>query len=206
MTSEQALLAVDLGGTLFFGLEGALAAIDGRLDLFGVLVLAFATALGGGLVRDVLIGAVPPAAIRDHRYAIAAFAGGGIAIGLHRLVRHLPPALSIGLDAAGLSLFAVSGAVKAHAVGLHPLMAILMGTITGVGGGTVRDVLLARVPAVLRVDVYAVAALVGSAVTIAGLTQGAGRPVMMAAGAVVCFLVRVVSAWQHWNLPRIGMP
>jgi len=96
--------------------------------------------------------------------------------------------------------------VKAHAIGLHPLMAILMGTITGVGGGTVRDVLLARVPAVLRVEVYAVAALVGSAVTITGLTQGATRPVMMAAGAVVCFLVRVVSAWQHWNLPRIGGP
>jgi uncharacterized membrane protein YeiH len=203
VTPERLLFVVDLAGTLFFGLEGALAAIASRLDVFGVMVLAFATALGGGLVRDVLIGAIPPAAIRDPSYAIAAFVGGGMAIGLHRLVAQMPVAVSIGLDAAGLALFAVSGAVKAHDFGIAPLMAVLMGTITGVGGGTVRDLFLARVPAVLRVDVYAVAALAGATVTVVGLASGRSRPAAMAAGAAACFLLRVVSAWQGWNLPRI---
>lgn len=204
MTPERLLFAVDLAGTLFFGLEGALAAIAGRLDVFGVMVLAFATALGGGLVRDVLIGAIPPAAIRDPRYAVAAFVGGGIAIGLHRMVTQLPAVVTTALDAAGLALFAVSGATKAHDAGIAPLLAVLMGTITGVGGGTVRDVFLARVPAVLRVDIYAVAALVGATVTIVGLDWGRSRASAMAAGAAVCFGLRVVSAWQRWNLPRVG--
>lgn len=204
MTPERLLFVVDLAGTLVFGLEGGLAAIAGRLDVFGVMVLAFATALGGGLVRDVLIGAIPPAAIHDPRYATAAFVGGGIAIVLHRLVTRLPRAVSVGLDAAGLALFAVSGAVKAHDAGIAPLMAVLMGTITGVGGGTVRDLFLARVPAVLRVDVYAVAALAGATVTIVAVGWGRSRPMAMAAGAAVCFLLRVVSAWQNWNLPRVG--
>jgi uncharacterized membrane protein YeiH len=204
VTPERLLFVVDLAGTLVFGLEGGLAAIAGRLDVFGVMVLAFATALGGGLVRDVLIGAIPPAAIRDPRYATAAFVGGGIAIVLHRLVTRLPRAVSVGLDAAGLALFAVSGAVKAHDAGIAPLLAVLMGTITGVGGGTVRDLFLARVPAVLRVDVYAVAALAGAMVTIVAIGWGRSRPSAMATGAGVCFLLRVVSAWQNWNLPRVG--
>jgi len=206
VTPERLLFVVDLAGTLFFGLEGALAAIAGRLDVFGVMVLAFATALGGGLVRDVLIGAIPPAAIRDPRYAIAGFVGGGVAIALRRVVARMPVAVSTGLDAAGLALFAVSGAVKAHDVGIAPLMAVLMGTITGVGGGTIRDLFLARVPAVLRVDVYAVAALAGATVTILGLGGDRPRAVSMAAGAAACFLLRVVSARQGWNLPRIGRP
>jgi uncharacterized membrane protein YeiH len=204
VTPERLLFVVDLAGTLVFGLEGGLAAIAGRLDVFGVMVLAFATALGGGLVRDVLIGAIPPVAIRDPRYATAAFVGGGVAIVLHRLVTRLPRAVSVGLDAAGLALFAVSGAVKAHDAGIAPLLAVLMGTITGVGGGTVRDVFLARVPAVLRVDVYAVAALAGATVTIVAVGWGRSRPGAMAAGAAICFLLRVVSAWQNWNLPRVG--
>ena len=204
MTPERLLFLVDLAGTFFFGLEGALAAIAGRLDLFGVMVLAFATALGGGIVRDVLIGAIPPAAIRDPSYATVAFVGGGVAIVLHRVVTQLPRAVRIGLDAAGLALFAVSGAVKAHDAGIAPLLAVLMGTITGVGGGTVRDLFLARVPAVLRVDVYAVAALAGAAATIVGVGWGRPRLGSMAAGAAVCFVLRVVSAWRHWNVPRVG--
>jgi uncharacterized membrane protein YeiH len=166
------------------------------------MVLSFATASAGGIIRDLLIGAVPPQAIRDWRYAGVAFAAGVFAFFFHHFVRQVPSPVAVGLDAAGLALFAVSGAGKALAYGLHPFMAILMGTITGVGCGTARDVLLARVPSVLRVDVYAVAALAGSAFMIAGLRLGMPRALVTILGAVVCFVLRVVSLWQHWNLPR----
>jgi uncharacterized membrane protein YeiH len=205
-TFDNLLFVVDLAGTFVFAVEGAMAAIEGRLDFFGVMVLSFATALGGGVIRDLLIGAVPPAAIRDTWYPITAFIGGAVAFFLSRFVQQIPSFLVIGLDAAGLGLFAVSGAAKALAYDIHPFMAVLMGTITGVGGGTTRDIFLARVPAVLRVDVYAVAALVGSAVMISGIKLGMSRSLMMAVGAIACFLLRVLSVWQHWNLPRVNGP
>ena len=118
-------------------------------------------------------------------------------------MQQVPSPVVVGLDAAGLALFAVAGAGKALAYDIPPFIAIFMGAITGVGGGTIRDMLLARIPAVLRVDVYATAALVGAAVMIVGLKLGKPRTLMAALGAVVCFLLRVVSVWQHWNLPRV---
>jgi uncharacterized membrane protein YeiH len=202
--TDQLLFVVDMAGTLVFGIEGATAAVAGNLDYFGVLVLGFATALGGGIVRDLLIGAIPPASIRDWRYPAMAFTGAGVVIIWHSFVALIPSTLIMVLDAAGLGLFAVAGAGKALAFGLEPLLCVLMGTITGVGGGTIRDIMLARVPNILRQDIYAVAALVGSAVMIAGMKMGKPRRLMAAAGGAVCFLLRVISVWQHWNLPRVG--
>lgn len=200
------LLGVDLAATLVFAIEGAMVAIASNLDLLGLMVLAFATALGGGIIRDVLIGAVPPRSIRDWRFGIVAFAGGAGAFFFHYLVRQIPSAVIIGFDAAGLALFAVSGAGKALAYEINPFVSVLMGGITGVGGGTVRDVLLAQVPAVLRTDIYAVAALAGSAVMVAGLKLGGPRTLMTVLGAILCFTLRVVSVWQHWNLPKVIWP
>lgn len=200
---DKLLVAVDLLGTFVFAVEGAMAAIAGQLDLFGVLVLAFVTASGGGVIRDLLIGDIPPSSIRDRRYAITAFLGGAVAFFLYQLVGQVPTLLLIGLDAAGLGLFAIAGAVKALDRQIDPLMAVLMGTITGVGGGTMRDVLLSEIPAVLRVDIYAVAALLGSAITTIGIRRGLSRRWMMALGITVCFLLRVISVWQHWNLPKV---
>jgi hypothetical protein len=111
-----------------------------------LMVLAFATALGGGIIRDVLIGDAPPASLRDWRYAAVAFAGGAVVFFLHQFVQSIPGNVILVLDAAGLSLFAIAGAQKALVFGMHPFVAILLGTITGVGGGTARDVLLAQVP------------------------------------------------------------
>jgi uncharacterized membrane protein YeiH len=108
------------------------------------------------------------------------------------------------LDAAGLSLFAVAGAEKALSFEIHPFIAVLMGGITGVGGGTIRDVLLAEVPTVLRADVYATAALAGAAVVVIGLRLKLPRTPVVIAGVVVCFLLRMISVWLHWNLPKIG--
>jgi uncharacterized membrane protein YeiH len=196
------LLVVDLAAAVFLGVEGAMAAIEGNLDIFGILVLSFATALGGGVIRDLLIGAIPPAATEDPRYAIAAFAGGAATFFSFRLVQEVPNGLLVGFDAVGLALFAVAGAAKALDRKIAPFMAVLMGTLTGVGGGTIRDIFLARVPAILRVDVYAVAALAGAAVMVVGMRLGLPRKWMMPAGAVVCFVLREYAVWRHLNLPK----
>src|ERR1700677_3303755 len=198
---SRLLLTLDLLGTFVFALEGALTAVDGDLDLLGLMVLSFATALGGGIIRDVLIGAIPPGSIRDWRLGSVAFLGGAIVFLFHHFVRQIPNPLILSLDAAGLALFAVSGAGKAVEYGIHPFIAVLMGGVTGVGGGTVRDVLLAQVPTVLRADVYASAALAGAAVTVIGLRLNLPRAWTMILGGIVCFALRVVSVIEHWNLP-----
>lgn len=195
-------LTVDLLGTLLFAVEGAMAGIGANLDLLGLLVLAFATALGGGLVRDILIGDVPPACLKDWHYTATALAGGVLAFVLGRSVEAVPIQVLITLDAAGLSAFAVAGTRKTLQWELHPFVAILMGTITGVGGGTIRDMFLARVPTVLRADVYATAALAG-AVVLVGLRRASVPDKWSAlAGGIVCFCLRMVSVWLGWSLPR----
>ncbi|AXC14577.1 hypothetical protein ACPOL_5327 [Acidisarcina polymorpha] len=204
-TTVDALLStVDFAGTLLFALEGAIAAIHGNLDFLGMVVLAFATAVGGGILRDLLIGATPPSAIRDWRYGAIALAGAATAFFFHQLVQEIPVMLMLTLDAAGLALFAISGAGKALEYGIHPAMAIVMGGITGVGGGTVRDVLLAQVPAVLRADVYATAALLGAAVLVIGLKLNLPRIAVGVAAASACFLLRMAAILFHWNLPKVS--
>ena len=203
-TNSDVLLSVfDLAGTLVFALEGAMAAIRGDLDILGVLVLAFVTAVGGGILRDLLIGAVPPAAIRDWRYIGIAIVGATGAAVLFYWERTFPDQVLLTLDAAGLSLFAVAGAEKALNYQMHPLLAVVMGGITGVGGGTMRDLLLAKVPGVLHKDVYASAALLGGAVMVLALKAKAPRAVAMLGGFGACFLLRMVSVLRHWNLPRL---
>ena len=165
------LLVVDLLGTFIFAVEGATAGIEANLDLLGLMEVAFATALGGGMIRDLLIGAVPPNSIRDWRYPTAAFLGGAVVFCFYQFVSQVSPWVIIVFDAAGLGLFAVAGAAKALDFGIHPFIAVLMGGVTGVGGGTIRDILLARIPTVLRADVYATAALAGAAVLVLGLSQ-----------------------------------
>jgi uncharacterized membrane protein YeiH len=202
--ADTLLLAVDFAGTFLFAIEGGMAAARGHLDLLGAAVLAFATALGGGIIRDVLIGAIPPNSIRDWRYPAIAFLGAATAFFFHSFVQDFPAAVLVLLDAAGLSLFAVAGAEKALSFEIHPFIAVLMGGITGVGGGTIRDVLLAEVPTVLRADVYATAALAGAAVVVIGLRLKLPRTPVVIAGVVVCFLLRMISVWLHWNLPKNG--
>jgi uncharacterized membrane protein YeiH len=200
---DRALFAADIVGTLIFAIEGAVAAVRGNLDLMGLMVLAFATALGGGIIRDLLIGDVPPASLKDWRYAATAFAGAAMVFCLHRPIeRHMDGSIVI-LDAAGLSLFAIVGTRKALVYGMNPLVAVLLGTISGVGGGTIRDVLLAQVPTVLRADVYATAALAGAIVMAVTYRVGMPRVWAGAMGGAICFCLRVVSVWGHWNLPRV---
>lgn len=200
---DALLLVIDLIGTFVFAVEGALAGINAGLDVFGLMVLAFVTALGGGTIRDLLIEAIPPNSIRDWRYGATAFAGGGAVFCFHRVIQQVPAHLLITLDAAGLALFAVAGADKALEFGITPLLAVLMGAVTGAGGGTVRDVLLAKIPAVLNSDVYAAAALAGAVVMLVLLKVKMPRGLAMSVGAAVCFVVRMLAVWRHWNLPKV---
>jgi uncharacterized membrane protein YeiH len=202
--TTRALLVIDLLATLLFAVEGANEAATAHLDLLGVMIVAFATALGGGVVRDLLIAATPPGAIKDWRYPATAFVGGMLVIAFLPLVQRLPAPLLTAVDAAALSLFAVTGVRKALQHGISPFMAVLMGAITGSGGGVVRDLLLVRLPAVLHTDVYAVAALFGGVVLVAAQRLGAGAGTAAIAGGCACFVLRLVAVWQHWNLPRAG--
>jgi uncharacterized membrane protein YeiH len=197
------LLVVDLAGVLVFAVEGALAGIGAELDLLGLMVVAFATALGGGMIRDLLIGAIPPNSVRDWRYPATAFTGAGAVFFFYQFFQRVPAELMITLDAAGLALCAVAGAGKAIEFGINPLLAVLMGGVTGVGGGTIRDVLLTRVPGVLRTDIYAAAALAGAAVVVIGLKTRLPRGLVMTLGAAACFVLRLVAVARHWNLPRV---
>ncbi len=200
------LTVLDLAGTLLFGVEGAMTAIGGNLDLLGLMVLGFATALAGGIIRDLLIGAVPPDSLRDWRYSATAVSGAVLVFFLHHFVQAVPNDIILVLDAAGLAMFTAAGTEKALEYEMHPFVAVLLGTLTGIGGGTVRDILLARIPIVLRADVYATAAIAGSAVMIVARRLGV-HPVLAAfLGGAACFLLRMISVWLHWNLPRVAAP
>lgn len=195
------VFATDLMGTALFAAEGASTGVVVHLDILGVLVLAFATALGGGLIRDVLLGSLPPNAIRDWRYPAVALATGLAMFLLHEPAAAMNAPLLIVLDAAGLSFCAVAGATKALEFDLHPLLATLLGGISGVGGGTIRDLLINRVPAVLRSDVYAAAALLGAAVVMLLLKLRVRPAVANLAGIASCFTLRMLAVSHHWNLP-----
>jgi uncharacterized membrane protein YeiH len=196
------LLVLDLLGTFVFALDGALLALRvARLDIVGTVTLGMVTAIGGGVIRDLLIGAVPPATFSDWRYLAVATAGGLIAFLLgHRLERLSAP-ITV-LDAAGLSLFAVTGASKALDFGLGAGQAVILGAITAVGGGTVRDVLVRRVPAVLQSGLYAIPAIIGAAITVATIRTEVFGPITAVAAAAVCFLIRMVGVRYDLNAPR----
>lgn len=195
------ILVLDLFGVFVFALSGALVGVRNRLDVFGVLVLAGITGLGGGMLRDVLIGAVPPATLADWRYLVVTPVAGLIAFrfhpGLSRIERHIS-----WFDALGLGLFCVTGTVKALQYDLNPLAAALLGMLTAIGGGALRDVVAGRTPLVLRQEVYALAALAGAAVVVIAWSAGWYQPWVAVAGAVLCVVIRLLAIRHHWQMPR----
>src|SRR5213080_3686558 len=194
------VLALDLAGTFVFALTGAMTAVKHRLDLYGILVLSFAAATFGGIGRDLLIGSVPPAALADWRYIAASLlAGVTVFFSYSATTRFQTPVLI--LDGAGLAFFAVSGALKALAFGLTPIAAIMLGMLTGVGGGIARDILVAEIPTVLRAELYAVAALAGATVVVVGRTLHFPTIPITIAGAVLCFGLRFMAIRYGWHLP-----
>jgi uncharacterized membrane protein YeiH len=194
------LLVLDLVGTFVFAISGAMAGVTRRLDLFGILVLSFVAGNVGGITRDVLIGSVPPAAVSDWRYLTVSLLAGAITFYWYSAVERLRSPVLI-FDAAGLALFAVSGAQKALAFGLNPIMAALLGMLTGIGGGMMRDILLAEIPTVLRADLYAIAALAGAAVVVIGNLLHFPPTATTMVGALLCFGLRLMAIQRAWHLP-----
>jgi len=194
------LVAFDLGGTFVFALSGATAGVKHRLDLFGVLVLSFAAGNSGGIARDVMIGAHPPAAVADWRYIAVSMLAGLVTFYWYRIINRLSSPVLV-FDAAGLALFAVAGAGKALAFQAGPVAAILLGMLTGIGGGMVRDILVMEIPTVLRTELYAVAALIGAAVMVVGRMLHFPTSVAAIAGALLCFGLRFMAMRRGWHLP-----
>ncbi|MEO5812862.1 MAG: trimeric intracellular cation channel family protein [Rhodanobacter sp.] len=194
---------VDLAGTFAFAISGATAARRCNLDLFGILAIAFITACGGGILRDLCIGAIPPAGLADWRYLFTAIVAALLTMLAYPWVARLTYPVRL-FDAMGLGLFAVYGAHKALEFGNNAEVAILLGVVTAVGGGMARDVLLARVSIVLQKEIYASAALVGA--TLAVIGEYLHWPALWATWLpiLVCVGLRILSLRYHWNLPRFG--
>ena len=201
---DSLTLILNLLGTFSFGLSGGILAVRKRMDLFGVLVLSVTTGLGGGVLRDILLGRIPPTTLTDSRYlAVAAVAGILVFVEYNRVVHH--SRFITAFDALGLSIFTVTGTTIALSTGLGPVPAALLGMLTGVGGGLLRDVLAAEIPLILRSEIYAIAALLGATIIIvANQAQVLGTPAEIVAAAAT-FLLRMVSVRRGWNIP-IAMP
>lgn len=202
---SQLLLPFDLLGTFVFALSGATLAVRYRLDVFGVLVLSCAAAVSGGLARDLMIGAQPPAALADWRYLATAMLAGVLTFYRHQTIERMRNPVQV-FDAFGLALFAVLGTSKALDYGLSPFAATLLGMLTGIGGGVMRDVLVARIPVVLKAELYAVAALVGGGVVAVAEVFELPRGGAMLAGAAACFGLRYMAIRHGWHLPAAHLP
>jgi len=191
-TASPLFLALDLTGTFAFALNGALTAIRvAKLDIVGVVTLGMLTALGGGIIRDIFIGSLPPATFSDWRYLAVAATGSLVAFIFGRRMDRLTSPMVV-LDAAGLSLFAVSGALKALSFDVGLAQAVILGAITAVGGGTMRDVLIGRIPVVLRSELYAIPALAGALVVVSAGQLGASDVPAAVGAAALCFGIRML--------------
>jgi uncharacterized membrane protein YeiH len=193
------ILWLNLVGTFVFGLSGAIAAVRARFDLFGVVTLSAVVALAGGVTRDVLIG-VPPATFRDWRYLVAVGAAGLIGFVARPALDRVQRTILV-FDAIGLSVFCVTGASKAIDYGLGPLQATILGAITGIGGGLLRDVLLQEAPVVFTHELYAIPALVGAAIVAIAHEAGSTSGWFTILGAATCLGVRLIGLRLGLNLP-----
>ncbi len=205
---DRLLTTIDLAATLILSTEFALAGVRADLDVFGIGVLAFVGAVGGGVIRDLLLGEHPPAAFRDRRYPVIALAGAA-AIVVASLVTGsvatwTPPRLLDIIEAAGLALAAVAGARKALDYGLNGASVVAVAVVGGCGGGVLRDVLTAQIPRVLRADFYATAAVVGAIVMVVLVRRvRASKQVAAAATGLTVFALRTAAILGDWSLPHL---
>lgn len=194
-------LILDTSGTAVFALSGALLAVRKNLDIVGVVVLSVAAGLGGGIIRDVLLGITPPAALENELYLLTATGAGMIGFFFHPRIGRLNSGIRL-FDALGLGFFAISGTLLSLDAGLSPIPAVLLGTVSGVGGGVVRDILGAEIPLVLRQDVYAVAALLGSAACVSVVRLGYSTGGAAFVGVTATFIIRMLALRFDWHAPR----
>lgn len=195
--------SLDLAGTFVFALSGALVGVRKQLDVLGVLVLAAITGLGGGMMRDVLIGAAPPATLADWRYLLVPMLAGLVVFRFHPRLSKIERYINWS-DALGLGLFCVTGSAKAMLFGLGPVPSALMGILTGIGGGVLRDLLAGRTPVVLKQEVYALPALAGSVVVVVAWQYGVYFPWVAIVAALVCIILRLLAIHYRWEMWHPG--
>ncbi|MEU9060649.1 trimeric intracellular cation channel family protein [Streptomyces sp. NPDC048430] len=195
--------SLDIVGIFVFAISGALLAVRKNFDVFGIAVLAEVTALGGGIFRDVMIGAIPPAAFTDLGYFVTPLLAAALVFFLHPHVERIQVGVNV-FDAAGLGLFCVAGTVKAYEYGLGLTSSAALGLATAVGGGVLRDVLANEVPSLLRWDrdLYAVPAIVGAVMVVLCIRFDALNDYTSGAAAITAFLLRLLAMRFHWRAPR----
>lgn len=203
MTTELLFTIFDLAGTFVFALSGALAARERKLDIFGLITVAFLTACGGGIIRDVCIGYTPPVGISEWPYLALTICASFVSIGFHKLIQHLKYPVLL-FDAIGLSMFAVAGAQKSIFMGHNYEVAILLGVLSAIGGGIIRDLLLGKIPVVLRKEVYGSAALLGTFAVVISHYLNIGSQLGAWFGITLCFITRYISIKRKWNLPSFS--
>jgi uncharacterized membrane protein YeiH len=194
------MLTADLIGVVVFAASGASAGVLKRLDLFGVAFVGFVAALGGGIVRDLVIGAVPPLAFADWRYAVTAVIASFAVFWFHPQLSRLRRPVLV-LDAAGLGLFTVTGTLKALDAGVPDVGACLIGMLTAIGGGLARDLLTGEIPVVLTRDIYAVVALAGAIIVTILRELGQATELALIATALFITGVRLVALYRRWSAP-----
>lgn len=194
---------LDMAGTFAFAISGAVAARQKNLDLFGIIAIAYMVACGGGIIRDVCIGAIPPAGLADWRYLALALIASVMVIAAYPLVQRLDHPVQM-FDALGLGFFAVFGAHKALEYGQNAQVAIVLGVVSAVGGGAMRDVLLNRTPLILRKEIYASAALAAALVQVGGEWLALPMKWLPWFAIVLCFGLRYLAMRYQWNLPRFS--
>ena len=208
---DQMFLIAEWIGTAAFAISGAMVAIDKRTDIFGVLLLSIFTALGGGTVRDILIGHFPPRMFSNGQYVMLAIACALVVFVLARIFKehyvemeHEIERINNVFDAIGLGVFAVSGASIGMEAGFQDnlLLIVALGTVTAIGGGMLRDVMLQEIPFVLKKHVYAVAAMLGALTFFLLRNAGMSQPVCYGAGWTATFVLRMLAMHYKWNLPR----
>ncbi|HET9979266.1 MAG TPA: trimeric intracellular cation channel family protein [Ktedonobacterales bacterium] len=223
--------ALNLVGTFVFAISGALLAVHKRYDIVGMTVLAEITAIGGGVIRDLILGAVPPAAFTDRITFLLPVAAVALIFFVYRFILHGDAQNETGIvqrfrdriqtafvrryrnqlattvlifDAAGLAVFCVSGTAKALAFRLGPIEAIALGTLTGVGGGIMRDVLANERPTILQAgsQLYAVPAVLGSAIVVAAQYLGLYGSLLAGLAAIFVFILRLAAIRYGWQAPQ----
>lgn len=194
------VLGLDLTGTLVFAMSGAVRGVRMKMDAFGIMVLAYVTAVSGGILRDVMIGAVPPESVSSWHNLALALAGGLFVFSFATLFERLVHPV-LFFDAIGLGMFAVAGTQKALDYGIDWPMAAILGMVSGIGGGMLRDVLTMRVPIVLHSDLYAMAALAGAMMVVIGDSFGLNQPVSVWTGVAICVFLRMMAIYRGWHLP-----
>lgn len=205
---DLTFLLLELAGTLAFAASGAMTGLKKNMDLFGVCILGLTTAVGGGVIRDVILGNTPPATFQDPVYALVALATSLVLFlpGIRRLLmwdQRLYDLTMLVLDSAGLGVFTTMGIRIAYGAVDDPSLFLLVfvGVVTGVGGGVLRDVLAGDTPYIFLKHVYASASLAGALVCV-GFWRTWGELPAILGGTAVVIIIRFLSAYFHWNLPH----